>query len=83
VLLRSVFLLLIFGAEMGDTAATLQQEYDWAVHDFGVDSKQAKQAKQAELAAQQFFTGNPPLEPVSPKPVPALTAAAPTPKEPT
>ena len=37
---------------MDDTAATLQQEYDWAVHDFGVDSKQAKQA---ELAAQQFF----------------------------
>jgi len=64
---------------MDDTAATLQQEYDWAVHDFGVDSKQAKQA---ELAAQQFFNGNPPLEPVSLKPVPAMTAAAPTPKEP-
>ena len=45
---------------MDDTAATLQQEYDWAVHDFGVDSKQAKQA---ELAAQQFFNGNPPPTP--------------------
>ena len=37
---------------MDDTAATLQQEYDWAVHDFGVNSWQAIDA---QFEARQYF----------------------------
>ena len=37
---------------MSDTAATLQQEYDQAVHEYGADSPQAINA---EKAAQEFF----------------------------
>ena len=38
-----------------DTAATLQQNYDQAVHYFGAESKEAQKA---ELAALNFFNPN-------------------------
>ena len=37
-----------------DTAATLQMDYDWAVHEHGPDSVQAKEAE--KLAYDYFNT---------------------------